>query len=58
MTTAAPVVQVATSTDALFRAWGAAFNTALAAVGLVQTADTWVVSPPRVDSAVGTPTWS
>lgn len=51
------------STDAAFRAWGSAVNTALAALGFVQTADTgqinWttVTRPLAVNTAQGYEVW-
>ncbi len=40
MTTSAPTLTLNNTTDAFFRAWGSGISAALAAIGLVQTADT------------------
>lgn len=51
------------NTDADFRAWGAAINAALTAIGLVQTADTgqinWatVTKPAAINTAAGYEIW-
>lgn len=51
MTTAAFTTAADHSTDAAFRAWGSELNTQLAAVGLVQTADTGQINWTTVTRA-------
>lgn len=62
MTTQTYTSVVEHSSDATFRAWGLEFNTNLALVGLVQTADTgqinWTtVTRPGVNTAAGYEIW-
>lgn len=62
MTTASWNTVITHSTDAQFRAWGSEFASKLAAIGLVQTADTgqinWVtVTRPAINTMAGYEIW-